>query len=501
MGFDHAADECMLCRLSRRRLLFGSGAALLASAIPARLRARTANPVERDGIATARTAMKKLPPRSNLTIRSAYILTMDPDLGDLDGADIQVADGVITAIGRRLPDKGIDIDGRGFIVMPGLVETHWHMWGTLLRSMAGDVKARGYFPTVSTIGKFYEPADMYVGAALSVAEALNSGITFVHDWCHNIRAPSFAEADLQALIDSGIRGRFGYGYPNGQAMSGTIDFADVERLRASWPKYSHDGLLSLGIAWRGLRWGAFARPKDLAQSEFERAHRLGLPLSVHASVQAGEHSGEVGELADANLLDPTVQVIHAVAASDEEIAKMARAGCVLSLSPLSELRIGFGFAPIAKFLDAKISLGLSVDTTVLTGNADMFGIMKTVQNMANGAANDEFALLPKRILELATIEGARSMGVDKQVGSLAPGKRADLIMVDARAINIGPFTDPYYMLVDAAEAANVDTVIVDGRVLKRDRRLTAIDTAGLMKTAQTRLASLLRRADWPPNSK
>ena len=501
MRFDHAADDCMLCRLSRRRLLFGSGAALFASSVPAPLRARTANPVERDGIATARASMKKLPPRSNLTIRSAYILTMDPDLGDLDGGDIQVVDGAIAAVGRRLPSKGTDIDGRGFIVMPGLVETHWHMWGTLLRSMAGDVKARGYFPTVSTIGKFYEPADMYVGAALSVAEALNSGITFVHDWCHNIRAPSFAEADLQALIDSGIRGRFGYGYPNGQAMSGTIDFADVERFQASWSKYSHEGLLSLGIAWRGLRWGAFARPKDLAKSEFERAHKLGLPLSVHASVQAGEHSGEVSELADAKLLDPTVQVIHAVAASDDEIAKMAAARCVLSLSPLSELRIGFGFAPIAKFLDAKIPLGLSVDTTVLTGNADMFGIMKTVQNMANGAANDEFGLLPKRILELATIEGARSMGVDKQVGSLTQGKRADLIMIDARAINIGPFTDPYYMLVDAAEAANVDTVIVDGRVLKRDRRLTTIDTAGLMKTSQARLAALLRRADWPPSAR
>jgi cytosine/adenosine deaminase-related metal-dependent hydrolase len=498
MRFGHAPDDCMLCRLSRRRMLFGCGAALLASVVPAPVRARTAKPVERDDGATFRAAMRKLPARSNLTIRSAYVLTMDSDLGDLENTDIQVVDGAVAAVGRRLPTKGTEIDGRGFIVMPGLVETHWHMWGTLLRSMAGDVKARGYFPTVSTIGKSYEPADMYLGAALSAAEAISSGITFVHDWCHNIQAPSFADADLQALIASGIRGRFSYGYPNGQAMSGTIDFADVERLKASWSKYSNDDLLSLGIAWRGLRWGAGIRPRDLAKSEFERAHKLGLPLSVHASVQSGEHSGEIGELADANLLDPTVQVIHAIAASDEEIAKMATARCVVSLSPLSELRIGFGFAPVAKFLDAKIPLGLSVDTTVLTGNADMFGIMKTVQNIANGAANDEFKLRPKRILELATIEGARSMGVDKQVGSLTPGKRADLIMVNTRAINIGPFTDPYYMLVDAAEPANVDTVIVDGRVLKRDGRLTAIDTAALMKTAQSRLAALLRRANWPP---
>jgi 5-methylthioadenosine/S-adenosylhomocysteine deaminase len=497
----HTPDDCMLCRLSRRHVLFGAASALLTAAVPAGARAALTNPAERDGIATVRAAMRKLPARSTLTIRSAYVLTMDPDLGDLDGADIQLVDGAIAAIGRRLPTKGSEIDGHGFIVMPGLVETHWHMWGTLLRSMAGDVKARGYFPTVSTIGKSYEPADMYVGAALSAAEALHSGITFVHDWCHNIRAPSFAEADLLALADSGIRGRFGYGYPNGQAMSGTIDFADVERLKASWSKYSNEGLLSLGIAWRGLRWGAGIRPADLARSEFERAHALGLPLSVHASVQAGEHSGEIGELADASLLDPTVQVIHAVAASDAEIAKMAKAGCVLSLSPLSELRIGFGLAPVAKFLDAGIPLGLSVDTTVLTGNADMFGIMKTVQNLANGVANDEFRLPARRILELATIEGARSMGVDKQVGSLTPGKRADLIMIDARAINIGPFTDPDYMLVDAAEPANVDTVIVDGRVLKRGGRLTAIDTVGLMRTSQTRLAALLHRADWLPNER
>jgi len=158
----------------------------------------------------------KLPDRDDVIIRNAYVMTMDPKLGDLPDADVHVKNGAIVAVGRDVIAVTAQvIDGRDMVVLPGFVETHWHMWNTLLRSMSGDKREYGYFPTTLALGKAYLPSDMYQGTRLATAEALNSGITFVHDWCHNIRSPQFAQENLRALRESGIRGRFSYGAAQG----------------------------------------------------------------------------------------------------------------------------------------------------------------------------------------------------------------------------------------------------------------------------------------------
>ncbi len=141
-------------------------------------------------------------------------------------------------------------------------------------------------------------------------------------------------------------------------------------------------------------------------------------------------------------------------------------------------------------------IGLSVDTPTLSGNADMFAIMKAIQNVENARSLDEFSLTARRVLEFATIEGARSMGIDDEVGSLTPGKRADLIMVDTRHVNLGVVTDATHMLVEAAQPANVDTVMIDGRVLKRDGVLTAVDVAAVVADARAANVAVRERADW-----
>jgi cytosine/adenosine deaminase-related metal-dependent hydrolase len=195
-------------------------------------------------------------------------------------------------------------------------------------------------------------------------------------------------------------------------------------------------------------------------------------------------------------LAPGLQVIHAVWCTPREIAALAEHGCVVSVSPYTELRIGFGSPIVAEFLRAGVPVGLSVDTVTLSGNADMFAIMKAVQNIENGRALDEFALPARRVLELATIEGARSMGIDDRVGSLTPGKRADLIMIDTRALNLAMLTEPAHMLVEAAQPANVDTVIIDGRIVKRGGRLTTIDVGEVIEAAARASSEVRRRAGW-----
>jgi cytosine/adenosine deaminase-related metal-dependent hydrolase len=441
-------------------------------------------------------AAAKLPGRGEFVIRNAYVMTMDPALGDLARGDVHVKNGEIVAVGADLKTSAPQvIDGRGMIVLPGFVDTHWHMWNTLLRSMAGDKKEHGYFPTVATLGKIFSPDDMYQGTRLAAAEALFSGFTFVHDWCHNIRGPDFAAANLRALKESGLRGRFSYGTPQAHPPGETIDLADLERLRRDWKSHSPDGLLDLGLAWRGMGAAPAPIPPEVHRKEFETARGAGLPISVHVA-NLRSRAGQVEALAKTNLLGKDVQLIHAIWITPEEIQSVAAAGSSVSLSPYTELRIGFGFPKTSELLAGGVTVGLSVDTTVLSGNADMFAIMKVIQNVENSRTENEFKLPARRVLELATIDGARSMGVDDRVGSLKPGKRADVIMVSTRDVNIGVFTDPAHMLVEAAQPSNVDTVVVDGRILKRRGKLTATDTGQVVSEASSALAGVRKRGNW-----
>ena len=426
---------------------------------------------------------------SELVLRNGHVMTMDAQ-GDVPGGDVHIADGVIVEVGRGIAAPGAEsVDARGMIVLPGLVETHWHMWNTLLRSMSDPA---GYFRTSAGYGRVFQAEDVYQGTRLAAAEAIYSGITFVHDWAHNVRGPEYAEASLRALTDSGLRGRFSYGWAAGHANDRTMDLEHLERLQREWKP----GLLSLGLAWRGPASSnpAIVTPPEVYLEELRTARRLGLPVTVHAS---GPRSavGQIAELAGAGLLGPDMQVVHANNATDEEIASLAVAGASVTVSPTSELRIGYGFPLVRELLAAGVPTGLSVDTTVLCGNADMFAIMKVTQGVENGRAHDEFALTARRVLELATIEGARSMGMDDVIGSLRPGKRADVIAVSTDAPNLAVFTDPAHLLVTAAQPANVDTVIVDGRVLKRRGELTAVDLTLVAQEARAALAGVRERAE------
>jgi cytosine/adenosine deaminase-related metal-dependent hydrolase len=227
--------------------------------------------------------------------------------------------------------------------------------------------------------------------------------------------------------------------------------------------------------------------------DYEAAKELGLPISVHANNSGG---GVIQQLADRGLLAQGMQIIHAVWCTPEEIRAMAENRVNVSVSPYSELRIGFGFPIAAQLVAAGVKVGLSVDTTTLSGNADMFAIMKAIQNIENGRARNEFELTARRVLELATIDGARSMGIDDAVGSLTPGKRADLIMVDTRAVNLAVLTEPAHLLVEAAQPANVDTVMIDGRIVKRRGRLTAVDTGEIVDAAARASANVRQRSGW-----
>ena len=450
-------------------------------------------------------SVANLPARGNVVIRNAYVMTMEPGQPDIPNGDIHIDNGAIVDVGTGLAAPGAQvIDGRGFIVLPGLIDTHWHMWTTLLRNMSGDDRAHGYFPMTTALGKVFTPRDMYYGTLLSSAEALHSGITTVHNWCHNVMTHEHAVEDLRAMQETGIRGRFAYGPARSTPLTQPISIADLTRMHGEWSGLSNEGLLTLGLAWRGVQ---IALPNsdgkmeirplspDMYRVEYEAARKLGLPVSVHLNSTKFDKDHIIA-LHKLGYVFNGLQVIHAINTSPEEMDILAAAGASVSISPASEMRIGFGLPKIAEFLDRKVNLALSVDTTPLTGNADMFGIMKLAQNLENGRSESEFKLPARKVIELATIEAARALGLADRTGSLKKGKRADVIMVSTRDVNIGPFTEPAYMLVDSAQSANVDTVLVDGRILKRNGKLTAIDTGKLMTEASAATQAIIQRANW-----
>jgi cytosine/adenosine deaminase-related metal-dependent hydrolase len=477
--------------LSRRALLAAGGGIALASLTPSVF------------AAGASQAAGKLPGRARVLIRGGYVMTMDA-AGDLPNADVLIDNGEIIAVGANLAADGAQvISADGFIVMPGLVDTHWHMWTTLMRSMSGTGPASGYFPMTSALSKAYLPSDMYYGALLSAAEALSAGITTVHDWCHNLPTIQHAQEDLRGLYDAGVRGRFSFGMPSPIAAPQPIDVGMVQRLHKDWSSYSNEGLLHLGLAWRGVQ-GTFpvngkfesrTLPPEVYRVEYDAARNMDLPISAHLNV-AGSDKGHIAALSKLGLLYKDMQAIHAANATAEEIQALAAAGASVSLAPFTGLRAGLEIPRVMDFANAGVKLGLSVDSTPLTGNADMFSIMKVVQNVENQRLRADYSIQTRRLVEMATIEGATTLGLGNRVGSLVKGKRADLIMINTRDLNMVPFTEPSNMLVDAAQPSNVDTVIVDGRILKRAGKLTAIDVPQLVKEASAASQAALKRANW-----
>ncbi len=423
-------------------------------------------------------------------VTGAYVLSMDPEIGDLPEGQVHVRRGKIVAVGTDLAVRAPRIDGSGMVVMPGLIDTHWHMWTTLYRSMSSSDAATAYFALNVKNGVRCLPSDLYHGARLGLVDAVNTGITTIHDWSHNLRSPAHADANLRAHAEIGLRGRFSYGTPQGYPGSEVIDLEDIARVQREWFESDRLPLMHLGLAGRapGFVEEAVYRP------EYDFARDLGLPVSYHANSTRPQGALRmIGRMAEEDMLGPDTQVIHALYTDAAEREALRASGTSVSISPWSEMLIGYGVTPVKEMEDSGLLLNLSVDTLPLTGTADLWSVVRLTTSLLRGQAEAELAVGTRRILEMATIDAARGLGLSDVTGSLTPGKRADLIMVRTDDIATAPFTDPTNMLALAAGAENVDTVVVDGEIVKRGGRLTRIDADAVVRQTSRALAALLAR--------
>ena len=268
-----------------------------------------------------------------------------------------------------------------------------------------------------------------------------------------------------------------------------MNLADLARLQRDWAGHSNEGLLSLGMASRSI--GTSARGAvslEAIHRDWAGTRALGLPITLHTGA-----AGTVAALDREKLLASDVQLVHPGNFTQADCETVARAGCRVSVSAFTEMR-NAQMNPLIELLKLGVKPSLSMDSGSVGGTNNMFMQMSVTMTTQMFRTRDPLSIGPRQILQMATINGAGDLGIDDKVGSLTPGKRADLILVRTTDINMAPLGDPATALVRSAQPHNVDTVVVDGRILKRAGRMTALDLAQVTADAKTSLEGLLRRA-------
>jgi len=435
-------------------------------------------------------------------IKNGFVLTMDADIGDFDDADVLIVDGKIAEVRPHISaDDAEIVDAKGMIVTPGLFDAHRHCWQTQLRTTATDWTLSQYFVNMrARFSAFYEPEDVYIGNYVGLLEALDAGITSCVDHSHIINTPDHADAGVEAFKASGARGIYCYGFfKNPKYKIGEpIDlpllvgdmFGDVEEWRykdAERIKLKHfsasDGKIRFGIAPNELEF----RPYPESRAEFRRARDLDpIIYSLHAGMGRLEKDVRLVKLMQADgFLDEKCLFVHAAGFSDEELQILVDHGSACVSSPDTELGMGMGFPLVSQRimkLGGKTSLGVDIVSNIA---GDLFAQMRLnlqVQRAVEHAVEFRRGYMPgdiplraRDVLELATIGGAKAVGLDRVTGSITPGKDADITMFDCHSINMTPVIDPYGAIIFNANIHDVHTVMVCGKLVKRNGKLVGVD--------------------------
>jgi 5-methylthioadenosine/S-adenosylhomocysteine deaminase len=421
-------------------------------------------------------------PLDRLIIKNGCVLSLDPKIGNFKRADVLIEGAKIVAVGRDLPVENCQIvDAGNMIVMPGFIDTHRHSWEGLLRNIGTDVPLEGdasYLAFVlNVLAPVYRPEDAYAGNLVTALGAIDAGVTTLLDWSHIQATREHADGAIRGLQESGIRAVFAYGYPWWKYPNENQGewFKDVARQYFS----SKDQLVTLGFAPPGPEFTPF----EVAKEQWALAREVGARITVHVGVGSFGQHGKLAEMGHAGLLGPDTTYIHCTTLSDEEISMIVDTGGSVSLATPVEMLMGHGMVPIQRFLDRGLRPSLSVDVETNVPN-DMFTQMRTLMAIQHallfdhklqGGTDVPDPITTRDVLEFATIEGARANDMENLVGTLTPGKQADIIMLRTDRINVMPINDPIGAVVLGMDTSNVDSVFVAGKALKRNGQLVNVD--------------------------
>ena len=408
------------------------------------------------------------------------VLTMDDQHTVLTDADVLVVDDRVAEVGQGLsaPDGAEVVDASGGIVMPGMIDTHRHMWQTAMRAYGADWTLTQYFVWYYLEhGAKFRPEDVRAGNLLSAWDALEAGVTTTVDWSHGLQSVDHAEAAVDALRTA--PGRFVLAYGNIQAAPWEWTADPAVRDFFGRHRGSADDMLGFQLAFDVTGDPAF--PEKAA---FEFAADLGLPVTTHAGVWGATNDDGIRLMHEHGFMNPDTVYVHAATLTTDSYHRISATGGSISVSTESEQSAGQGYPPTWQVRRHDIPVSLSMDTSVWW-SSDLFSAMRTTlgadrsrEHLEAHAAGDTVThshLRAEQVVDWATRGGARALGRD-DLGHLTAGAKADVVLIKNEDSPVSfPLLNPYGHVAFQAQRGDVHTVVVDGRVVKRDHRLVDAD--------------------------
>jgi cytosine/adenosine deaminase-related metal-dependent hydrolase len=425
-----------------------------------------------------------------ILIKGGAVITMDRRIADLPAGDVLIENDRIAAIAPRIaaPDGAQVIDATGSIVLPGLVNAHVHTWQSALRGIAADWTVAKYMAAMHRgLATLFRPDDIYIANLMGALNQIHCGSTTLVDWCHNNPSPEHTDAAIDGLAASGIRAVFLHGSPKPNPKPGQKHFSEIPMPRAEIERLrkgrfaSGDGLITFGLAILGPYYSVY----EVTRQDVELAREFDLLASMH--VGGGMPIAKAGfeRLAREGLIRGKFNVVHGNDLPAEVIRILTDHGGLFTVSAEIELQMGYGdpLTGVLLALNSPVSIGSDVEPAA---RGDLFTAMRvTLQHERNrrtmeihaetGSRPEAIPVSARQALEWATINGAKMLGLEERIGSLAPGKQADVILVRGGDLNLFPVHDPVASVVMQAGVANVDTVLVAGRIVKRGGALLYSD--------------------------
>lgn len=435
-------------------------------------------------------------PGRPILFRNGTVLSMDPAIGVIEGGDVLVRGQQIEQVGRDLPapDDAEIIDATGGILMPGMIDTHRHMWQTAMRGFGADWTLTQYFVFYYlNWGKIFRPEDIYAGNLLSAIESLDAGVTTTVDWSHGLRTPEHGDAAVEALRT--VPGRFVLAY--GNLLGAPWEWSNSPEFRSFVDRNSWDDMLGLQMAFDVTGDAAFPE-----KGAFEAARELDLRVTTHAGVWGATTDDSIALMWDNGFMTPKVTYVHASTLSPDSYHRIAASGGSVSIATESEQSAGQGYPTSWQLRKYGIPASLSMDTSVWW-SGDLFSAMRATlsadrsrEHLEAQSAGETVVhnnLRAEQVVEWATMGGARTLGLEDVIGSLTPGKKADVVLIkNDRSPVMFPILHPYGHVVFQAGRGDVHTVLVNGKVVKHQHELVGIDLAKA-RSAVTATVEFARR--------
>jgi 5-methylthioadenosine/S-adenosylhomocysteine deaminase len=434
---------------------------------------------------------------ADIVIRDCTIVTMSK-MGVIRQGLISVKVGTIKYGGRKIEAPMFEadefIDGNGKIAMPGLINCHTHAPMSLFRGIAEDVELSEWLKEkIWPLEAKLRSDDVYYGALLSCVEMIKSGVTCFSDmyFYEDMVAKAAAEAGLRCILSSGIINA-------GHKMLGRILLREAVKVAKKYHG-SLGGRITVMLGPHAV----YSCSPSLLKKVGEEAEKLGVGVHIHLAESKSNYDNiketygksEVEILCEAGLLKPNLLAAHCIHLSDEDIALMAKHNVKAVYNPISNMKLASGIPRIRDLLNAGIVVGLGTDGPASNNSLDMFDTMKAAALLQKAKYMDPRVLPARKVVEMATIDGAKAVGLESVIGSLEAGKKADIILIDAEKPHLKPLHDIYATLVYSARGSDVNTTIVDGRIVMDERKIKTLDEHEVIEKAEKAAYDLLSRKD------